>query len=169
MSSGDSNGTCREEVDVHNSLDRLLTGMATAMHERVLPALDDSAAIAQVRALVELLGNLSTRVVWDPSHLVEVRARVRPALVALEASGAGLPGLQDVLDRGPVDPLDGPALRQDVIDHLDVLAAGQDWMGRTAHVPVATEEAVDAFVDWHLAEEMARLRSASFGRPREGA
>lgn len=149
---------------MQNSLDRLLTGMAAALHERVLPALDDEAAAAQVRAAIELLGNLSTRVTWDLAHLAEVRDRVTPVLARLQEVGAPVPGLADV----PTAPVpDAEELRADVVARMDALARAQMWLARQADVPAGLREQVDAFVDWHLAEEAGRLRSASFGRPTE--
>lgn len=150
---------------MHNSLDRLFTGMAASLHERVLPALDDAAAAAQVRALVELLGNLSTRVTWDPAHLVETRERIRPVLRTLRDAGADHVVLSQVLDTPAPDPLDVDALHRDAIQHLEALGAGQDWLARH-DVDPAVRTQVDEVVDWHLATETERLRSASFGRPR---
>ena len=146
---------------MQNSLERLFVGMATALHERVLPSVSDDAAAAQVRAAIELLGNLSTRVTWDLAHLVEVRDRATDVLDQLRAAGAPVPDLPT--PHGATVP-DAEEVRADMAARLEALAHGQQWLA-TADVDADLVEVVDAFVDWHLAEELARLRSASFGRP----
>ena len=60
---------------MHSSPTRILEGIAHQLHHVVLPALDDTYAQSQVRAAIELLGNLSTRVIVDPKALLDaVRA-----------------------------------------------------------------------------------------------
>jgi hypothetical protein len=147
---------------VQNSLERLFEGMARALHERVAPALEDPAALAQLRAMVELLGNLATRVTWDPIHLGHVRGRARRVIEALATAGA--PGLEPAVVVTAAPANDGRALHDEVASLLDALARGQMWLAETDEAPAALREEVDAFVDWYLAEESTRLRSASYGR-----
>lgn len=149
---------------LQNSLDRLFVGMATTLHERVLPAVDDRAVAAQVRAMVELLGNLSTRVTWDAGQLVELRDRIAEVLdraVDLDgaAEGVGIPR-----ERPRADPLDAGALQAEVVARLAALGDLQSWLATTDDHPELAR-AVDDLVDWHLGRELDLLRSASFGRP----
>lgn len=149
---------------LQNSLDRLFLGMAATLHERVLPVLDDQAVAAQVRAMVELLGNLSTRVTWDAAQLVELRDRIRVVLARTAELADAPDGLLPLRADGQIDPLDAAALQADVVTHLAALGDLQAWLAATgAHRDLAL--AVDALVDWHLARELDLLRSASFGRP----
>ncbi len=150
---------------MQNSLDRLLTGMATTLHQRVLPAVDDPAVAAQVRAMAELLGNLSTRVTWDPAQLVELRARLRTVLARAATDPAVPDGLGVDPDRAPADVLDAAALRAEVVHDLEVLGDVQDWLatGGAERVPALAAD-VEELVDWQLATELDRLRSARFGR-----
>lgn len=151
---------------MQNSLERLLTGMATALHERVLPLLDDRAAAAQVTAAIELLGNLSTRVTWDVGALVTVRDRVTPVLAAARDAGAAdvVPGLDGLVDAQPPDVLDADAVHADVVARLAAFGRCQAWAA-DADAPAELRDRIDAVVDAHLADELDRLRSASFGRP----
>lgn len=151
---------------LQNSLDRLLTGMAATLHQRVLPAVDDPAVGAQVRAMVELLGNLSTRVTWDPAHLVATRERLAIVLEEAAAHDDVPDGLGVARSRDRADVLDAAALQADVADDLERLGEVQDWLaaGGADSVP-ALAAVVEEFVDWELATELDRLRSARFGRP----
>lgn len=150
---------------LQNSLDRLFLGMAATLHEQVLPALDDRAVAAQVRAMAELLGNLSTRVVWDVGYLSAIVARVQPALVALADLEGAPPEVAGVLGSTVPAPEAAEAARQDVVDRLEALAIGQAWLEGPVPGADAAVAAVTAFADWYLAQEMQRLRSAGFGRP----
>lgn len=149
---------------LQNSLERLFGGMAVTLHERVLPALDDRAVAAQVRAMVELLGNLSTRVTWDPVQLVELRTRVAAVLDQAGELDDGPDGPDLERDRTPVDPLDAAALQAQVVAELVALGDLQSWLATTPRHPELAR-AVDDLVDWHLQRELDLLRSASFGRP----
>lgn len=150
---------------LQNSLDRLFLGMAATLHERVLPALDDRAVAAQVRAMVELLGNLSTRVSWDAGQLVGLRDRIHAVLVPAADLADAPEGLGFLCDGAPADPLDAAALRADVVAHLAALGDLQAWLLATTEDHPDLGRAVDALVEWHLARELDLLRSASFGRP----
>jgi HEAT repeat protein len=83
---------------MQNSLDRLLAGVAKALHHDVLPQLTDPYAQAQVTAAIEILGNLSTRVTWAADVDVDSLA----ALASAAASGT-----------------EDPELRQAMLDALD--------------------------------------------------
>lgn len=152
---------------LQNSLDRLFTGMATCLHQRVLPAIEDSAVAAQVRAMIELLGNLSTRVSWDVGYLSEIQQRVAPALHALAAVPGVPPEITAVADRQLPALVDAAAMRADVVARLEALARGQAWLEGPVDEGAQARAAVTEFADWYLAEEMSRLRSAGFGRPPE--
>lgn len=152
---------------LQNSLARLFDGMAATLHGRVLPALEDPAVAAQVRALIELLGNLSTRVCWDVAYLDELRRRARPALIAVAGVDGAPAAVAATLARPPAPLADPDALREEVVEVLDALTAAQAWLEEVdAELPEA-RAAVTAFADFYLEQEMSRLRSASFGRPAE--
>jgi hypothetical protein len=65
------------------SLDRLLDGMAQALLEVVLPSTTDDYAQTQIRAIVELLFNLSDRVMWTPQQIERKTRFVNEALATL--------------------------------------------------------------------------------------
>jgi hypothetical protein len=156
---------------IQNSLDRILEGIATRLHVDVLPALDDAHAINQVRAAIELLGNLATRTTWDPSYLVDTVIRARSALAVIaESAGPATPELvQVVLDEPSPSPCDVDALNDLRRRTLDALAAGQAWVSEavvTGHTsPADAIAAIHRFLDWQLTEETERLRTTRFGRP----
>ena len=83
---------------MQNSLDRILEGIAHALHVDVLPAVEDAYARAQVTSAIELLGNLSTRVTWD-DHLD--------------------PNALAELSEAVADGTDDPELRRAMLDALD--------------------------------------------------
>lgn len=149
---------------LQNSLDRLFVGMAACLHERVLPGIEDTAVAAQVRAMIELLGNLSTRVAWDVGYLDAIQRRVTPALEALAAVDGAPDAIRSVVSHALPPTVDAAAMRADVVARLDALAAGQAWLEGPVEGADAAHAAVRDFGDWYLAEEMARLRSAGFGR-----
>lgn len=156
---------------IQNSLERLFEGIASSLHTSVLPRLDDRHAIAQVRATIELLGNLSTRVNWDPAYLTATRARVRATLeeIAAAAGDEAPTSVREALaatDRQPGDVAGLAAARN---RELEALADGQEWVAAAMAAGVDGAEkahaAVRDFLAWQLADEFARLRTASFGRP----
>ena len=69
---------------MQNSLTRILEGIAESLGETVLPAVSDPYARSQVKAAIEILGNLATRVEWDRDQLEELVTSIDAAL-----SGAG--------------------------------------------------------------------------------
>ena len=75
---------------MQNSLDRLFTGLARALHHDVLPQLTDPYARSQVTAAAEILGNLSTRVGWND----DVDAEALAQLAEAAASGSDDPELR---------------------------------------------------------------------------
>lgn len=78
---------------MQNSLDRLFTGLARALHHDVLPHLTDPYARSQVTAAAEILGNLSTRVSWND----DVDADALAELAEAAASGSEDPELRSQL------------------------------------------------------------------------
>ncbi len=77
-------------ASVQNSLDGILQGMARQLREVIAPALADPYARSQALAMVELLGNLETRVEWRCDQLREAVGEVRAALGDLVPDPAGL-------------------------------------------------------------------------------
>lgn len=152
---------------MQNSLGRLLDGIAHTLHEVVAPGLDDDFARSQVRAAVELLGNLATRVSWRPDYLLASIERVRRVLevAASVAPGAALPDTRAVLARGVPAAHVVDALEEGRRDHLAALAEVQAWVGSRPVEEVAElDRALTGFLRWQLEDELARLRTASFGR-----
>lgn len=78
---------------MQNSLDRLFTGLARALHHDVLPQLTDPFARSQVTAAAEILGNLSTRVRWND----DVDTAVLAELAEAASSGNDDPELRSQL------------------------------------------------------------------------
>ena len=106
-------------MTVQNGLDRLLDGIALALREDVLPAVEDPFARSQLLAAGELIANLSGRVEWRCDALAEDVAGI-DALLGREAApsptgnaellaarDAALADLAEVQERG----LDTPELR----------------------------------------------------------
>jgi hypothetical protein len=143
---------------MQNSLERLLEGMAASLHTTVLPVVDDDFARGQVRACIELLGNLATRVEWRCDQLAEVVEHARAALVPAAQDG---PAVRTFLE-APA-PVGQAALLEARRAALAAVAEAQAWAARVDDAEASA--ALDAFVRWHLDAELSRLRSASFGRP----
>jgi hypothetical protein len=114
---------------MHNSLDRLLSGIALSLTEVIAPALSDPYARAQALAAAEIVANLAPRITWDPAQVVGP--------------------VRTMDDSTPLDT--GPA-------SLELLAAGQvaDLAGRASRAQddttgmeerLAIEDAIDADLD----------------------
>lgn len=67
-------------MGVQNSLDRIFQGMAAQLRDVIAPNLADPFARSQALAMVELLGNLETRVEWRCEQLRQVVDGVREVL-----------------------------------------------------------------------------------------
>jgi hypothetical protein len=105
---------------MQNSLERLFDGLASALCEDVLPAVDDPYARSQLLASVELLANLAERVEWRCADLREEIGAVRAVLgrgdEPLPEDNAGLVEARrealDALARAQEQGLDTPELRE---------------------------------------------------------
>lgn len=139
---------------MQNSLERLLTGMAVALRNDVLPAVDDRYARAQTSACVELLGNLATRVDWRTDQLDETVARAR---VAIDAAIDQSPVLSVLLDSPPAagDPL---TERNHWLAMVSSAIRSCDDEG----LDDAAREPLVRFACWHLETELSLLRTATF-------
>ena len=148
----------------------LLTGIAAALHARVLPALEEDEVRAQVVAMVEILGNLATRVDWDVARLRAVRDRLGPVVGGL-AAAPGAPAVvvdaavADAAAPDDADATDPAVLAAQVRSLLAALGSGRQWLAADVVADPALRLAVDNAIDWHLAGELQRLRTASFARP----
>jgi ketopantoate reductase len=123
---------------MQNSLERLFEGLAVSLRESVLPAVTDPYARSQVKAAIELLGNLSTRVEWRRDQIEELVDRISRAL-----SAAGLeapPRTDDLLD--------------DRSKHLAALASAAG-----ANEP---HPAIREAIEWQLRTEMELLRTGAY-------
>lgn len=123
---------------MQNSLDRLFEGLAASLRDSVLPSVDDPYARSQVRAAIELLGNLSTRVEWRRDQLEAVVDHIASALAT-----AGIESPQRTGD-----------LLEDRTTHLAALAAAAG----TNEPHPAIQEAIE----WHLKTEMDLLRTGAY-------
>jgi hypothetical protein len=65
---------------MQNSLERIFAALAAQLRDVVAPGLSDPYAKAQALAMVEVLGNLATRVEWRCDQLREVVLGVRETL-----------------------------------------------------------------------------------------
>lgn len=158
---------------MHASLPRTLEGIAHQLHHVVLPALDDAYAAAQVRAAIELLGNLATRVVLDPQRqLAAVRADralltevLGVAAQDTDPVDALLAPARAALDAPVPDAEDAVAVDRAARDHLAAVAACVTWLGAaTDPTTQALLARVRARLGEALATDLAGLRTASYGR-----
>lgn len=139
---------------IQNSLDRLFGGIAESLREVVLPALDDPFAQAQVRACIELIGNIGARVEWSRQQVDEV---VERAAAALREAVAVAPDMSCVLGAtaGASSPLERrDRALADISTALRWCDTGPD--GDRARVPLVV------FARWHLESELGRLRTGMF-------
>lgn len=153
---------------MHASLSRTLHGIAHQLHHVVLPELDDDYAAAQVRAAIELLGNLQTRVVVDPAQqLASIRADrdVLAAVASVDADAAELASLRAVLEAPLPDPEDAEAIEVASRSHAAAVSDAIGWLGSTSDpAAIALLDRVRARIADQLSHDLARLRTASFGR-----
>ena len=122
---------------MQNSLERLFDGMAAQLRDVVVPGLGDPYARSQALAMVELLGNLATRVEWRCDDLREVLAEVRGALGEAVPDPSGL----------------GNA------DLVEARAAALAALARALETPAPELEAVASRL---LDAELARLRTGMY-------
>lgn len=122
---------------MQNSLERLFEGIAVSLRDVVLPEVGDPYARSQLRAAIELLGNLSTRVELRHDQLETLIERIATALTE---SGITPPDRTD-------DPLE---------DRKTFLAALAQWA--SPDLPDAVKEAM--LTD--LEEELERLRTGMY-------
>jgi len=152
---------------MHSSPTRILEGIAHQLHHVVLPALDDTYAQSQVRAAIELLGNLSTRVIVDPKALLDA---VRADRALLEEVVAVAPDADELawitqLLLAPVPDAEQPsAVEEAARAHLAAVAACVTWLGASTAPPPELLQRVRTRIADALALELAGLRTASFGR-----
>jgi hypothetical protein len=139
---------------MQNSLDRLLEGIADALVDVVLPAVDDPFARVQLAACVELLGNVATRVEWRRDLLSEV---VRRAEAALTAASAAAPELDADRDGLAPDTSDLVTARDEALARVSTALR---WCAEHG-ADRATGPLVE-FAVWHLDRERALLRTGMF-------
>ena len=132
---------------MQNSLERLFDGMATALREDVLPNVADPYGRAQVLATIELLGNVAARVEWSCAGLRDEIERIRAVLAAASSPPAIL---------SQAVPEGNAALVESRRQHLDELARLQESAGDSVQEPLR------AFLRWHLARELALLRTGMY-------
>ena len=139
---------------IQNSLEHLIDGMISSLRDIVLPEVGDPYARAQVTACIELLGNIGTRVAWDPRQLT---ATADAADDALAAAIALVPDLADALGP-PVDQTD-PLVRRDAA--LARVGTAIRWCSEHEGAEPAAAR-LRAFATWHLEAELARLRTGMY-------
>lgn len=122
---------------MQNSLERLFEGMAAQLRDVVVPGLTDPYARSQALAMVELLGNLATRVEWRCADLRESVTEVREAL------GGAVPDLA----------------RLDNAELLEARAAALAALAQALREPSPELEAVASRL---LDAELARLRTGMY-------
>lgn len=112
---------------MQNGLDHLLDGIAVALREDVLPAVDDTFARTQLLAAAEILANLTERVEWRcdglAGEVVALRAVLGRGDEPLPEGNAALLAARtealDALARAQEHGLDTPELRTFLIDRLE--------------------------------------------------
>ncbi|QEC47775.1 hypothetical protein FSW04_09455 [Baekduia soli] len=137
---------------------RLLEGVAEALHADVAPHVDDRFALMQLRAIEELLVNLAGRVAWEPAEVAAEADGLGDVLAALRAAGWAGPAAPGAT----APPADAAARRADGLaalrEALAWLAAREEDGGAVA----AAREAATAFLREGNDRERARLRSGMY-------
>lgn len=141
---------------IQNSLDRLLAGIAGALRDDVLPAIDDKFTRSQVSACIELLGNLSTRVEWRADQLAATTAHARAALLTALSADSELAGL---IGSEPSETPDDPLSQRNAwlaFVSRAIRACDDGGLDEAVRGPLVR------FSAWHLESELALLRTGMF-------
>ena len=140
------------------SLGRIFEGLAASLSDEVAPHVSDPYARAQIRAAVEVLGNLATRVEWSRSQQV---ATIEKARAVLERAPADAPqSVGDLLAKRVPDE-GGDRLTAARAGHLAAVADLAEWLeGRPEHADLRSE--LTGFLLDDLASELGRLRSGMY-------
>jgi hypothetical protein len=127
-------------------VDRLLEGIAQALRDEVLPHVGDDFARMQVKAAVELLGNLADRIEWDAADLAREDERWGALVETLRH--AGWPG-----------PAPAPADRRELLEQV---ADGVRWLEEHPDAGPEARAGVNRELHAITSDEIARLRRAMF-------
>jgi hypothetical protein len=143
-----------------NSVERILQGVAKAIDETVVPHLNDRFAAMQAKAMVELLRNVSVRVEWRCSSLIEENRQISDLLTVLERAG-WQPAADPDVNTAAVPGTPGEEQRR----LLTRLAAGIQWLeGQTSTAPTVQEarEALRSFLLSTFEADGAMMRTGMF-------
>ncbi len=146
---------------MHNSLERLLGGIADALRQDIAPAVVDDFARRQALAAAEILEQLVSRVQWRAEDLTAVVIAVRPALeaaIALAPEAAALESVREVLRTPLREDADGLLTARD--DHLRALAAVQTWTAGAVEADAALAGRLREAATTVLARELDHLELA---------
>lgn len=146
---------------MQNSLDRIFAGLDHTLRNVVAPTITDPYVRSQLASVIEILANLSTRVEWNCTQLLEVSLRIRSVLeLAATSTTSALPHTTALLARpAPTASCDNEALLHARTEHLlalrEVQRSLQEQDGTVA-------EALRDFLAWQVATEMSRVRTGMF-------
>ncbi len=141
---------------LQDSPQRLLEAIARQLHELTDVVAHDEVVVGQLRAAIELLGNLATRVGWDPTYLADIDRRAR-AVIELDPDGPTNVTASDASE----------TIEERVRRRLREVAVLLERSGTEPDLPTDLRDALEEFAGWHEEQELTRLRSASFGAPPE--
>lgn len=132
----------------------LLGGIAASLEKEVLPHVEDPFGRMQVKAAVELLGNLATRTTWDPAQVDAETAELEAPRDRLAAAGWPRP-------TDPPTDDDAIARRRAVLSEL---AAGLRWLSEDADDEAARRawDEVHAGLAAPVREEIERLKRGMY-------
>jgi hypothetical protein len=149
---------------MQNSLDRVLVGIATTLHDDVLPHVDDTYARSQVEAAVELIVSLTEQTEWRCDVLHATTEELRAILVAADrAAPADEPEMTAaralIADPAP-HAADNAALVALHGTSVAALAGVQRWLARRVDADdpqvAAIAAAVDDFVRRQFTSDLDR-------------
>jgi hypothetical protein len=129
---------------MHNSLDRLLDGIASTLRNDIAPQLSDPYVRAQAQTAAELLAHLAEHVEWRCDQL---RAEIDAAVALLPEDDVAA-ALQKP---PPVPPADT------IVDNAALVEAHDTLLRAIARQPISV---LDAFARGYHARELDRFAAA---------
>lgn len=136
------------------SVEELLGGIATALEGEVLPHVEDPFGRMQLKAAVELLGNLASRTTWDTEQVEAETAELAAPLELLAAAGWPRPPAGE--------PAADPIARRRAV--LGELSSGLRWLAEHAEEPAVQRgwDDVHERISAPVMEEINRLKRGMY-------
>jgi hypothetical protein len=146
---------------MQNSLERIFDGLEHTLRDVIAPSITDSYLLSQVTSVADIIANLSTRVEWSSSILLEITERIRPILEqAAAASPDGLPLTRALLAQPGVT---AATPNEELLAARDTHLAALREVQRSleTHADDELETAIRAFLTWQVAREGSLLRTGA--------